>query len=77
MNDIIEIIKSLEYSDVSINGVTEAVKHEIKKQGGRFLGALLAFLAASLVKPVISSVLKGIAGTGVRRIGIGYMDKSV
>ena len=37
MNDIIEIIKSLEYSDVSINGVTEAVKHEIKNKVADFL----------------------------------------
>ena len=30
MNDIIKIIKSLEDSDVLINGLTETVKHEIK-----------------------------------------------
>ena len=32
MNDIIKIIKSLEDSSVLINGVTETVKHEIKKR---------------------------------------------
>ena len=42
MNDIIKIIKSLEDSDVLIDGVIEIVKHEIKKQKGGFLGALLA-----------------------------------
>ena len=31
MNDIIKIVKSLEDSDVLIDGVTETVKHEIKK----------------------------------------------
>ena len=31
MNDITKIIKSLEDSGVIINGVTETVKHEIKK----------------------------------------------
>ena len=31
MNDIIKIIKSLEDSGISIDGVTETVKHEIKK----------------------------------------------
>ena len=30
MNDIIKIIKSLEDSDVLIDGFTETVKHEIK-----------------------------------------------
>ena len=48
MNEIIKIIKSSEDSGILFDGVTEAVKHEIKKEGG-FLGALLASLVASLV----------------------------
>ena len=32
MSDIIKIIKSLEDSDVLIDGVTKTVKYEIKKQ---------------------------------------------
>ena len=62
MNDIIKIIKSLEDSSVLIDAVTETVKYEIKNQEGGFLGALLAILAASLVQPVISSVVNGISG---------------
>ena len=76
MNDIIKIIKSLQDSSVLIDGVTEPVKHEIKRQEGRFLGALLAPLAASLVQPVSSSVVKGISGRKVRRARRGYMDKN-
>ena len=76
MNDIIKILKLLEDLDVLIHGVTETVKHEIKKQEGGFLGALLAPLAASLVQPVIPSVLKGISGRGVRRTGREYMNKN-
>ena len=53
-------MKSLD-SCVLIDGVTETVKHEIKKQEGGFLGPLLAPLADSLVQPVISSVVKGIS----------------
>ena len=34
MNDIIKIIKLLEDSNVLIDGITETVKYEIKKQGG-------------------------------------------
>ena len=75
MNDIIKIIKSLEGSGVLIDGVTETVKHEIKKQEGRFLGALFAPLAASLVQLVISLVVKGISGRGVRRAGGRCVDK--
>ena len=48
MNDI-KKKKLLEDSDILIDGVTETVKNEIKKQGGGFLGALLAPLAASLI----------------------------
>ena len=73
--NIIKILKSLEDSGVLIDGVTETVKHEIKKQEGRFIWALLAPLAASLVQPVISSLVKGISGRVVRRAGRGYMDE--
>ena len=52
-----------------------SVKHEIKKQEGEFLGALLAPLATSVVQPVISSVGKGISGRRVRRVGRGYINK--
>ena len=76
VNDIIKIIKSLEDSGILIDGFTETVKHEIRKQERRFLGALLASLVASLVQPVISSVVKGISGRGVRRAGRGYMNKN-
>ena len=74
MNNVIKIIKSLEASGVLIDGVTETVKREIKKQEGGFLGALLAPLAASLVQPVISSVVKSISRRGVRRAGRGYTN---
>ena len=53
MNDIIKIIESLEDPGAWIDRVAETVKHEIKKQDGRFLGAFLAYLAASIVQPVI------------------------
>ena len=43
------------------------MKDEIKKQEGGFPWALLGPLSASLVQPVISSVVKGISGRGVRR----------
>ena len=68
--DIIKVIKSLEDSSVLIDGATETVKHEIKKkQEDGFLRALLRPLASSLVQPIISSVVKGISGRGVRRAG--------
>ena len=60
MNDIIKVITSLEDSRVLIDGVTETVKVEIKKQGNGFPGVLLACLAALLIQPAICSIVKGI-----------------
>ena len=37
--------------------------------------SFLAPLAPTLVQTVISSLVKGISGRGVRRAGRGYMDK--
>ena len=75
INGTITIIKLLEDSGVLIYGVTETVKDEIKNQDGRFLAPLLAFLAASLVQPLIHLVVKGISGRGVKIAGRGYIDK--
>ena len=72
-----KVIKSWEDSSVLIDGVTETVKHQIKKQKGGFLEALLVPLAAYLMQPRISSVVKGISGRGVRKAGRGYMNKNI
>ena len=77
MTDIIKIIKLLEDLCVLIDGVTETVKREIKYQKGGFLQDLLAPLASLLVQPVISSVVKGMNGKGVRKAGRVYMDKKL
>ena len=76
LNNIIKTIKLLEDLNALIDGITETVKHDIRKQEGGFLPALLAPLAASLVQPVISSVVKGNRGRGIRRVGRGYIDKN-
>ena len=46
------------------------------KKTRQFLAVLLAPLAASLVKPIVSSVVKGRSGTGVKREGRQFMDKN-
>ena len=38
---------------------------------------MLAPLVASIVQLLISSVVRGISGRGVRRAGRGYMDKKI
>ena len=75
MNDI-KTLKPLEDSRVLIDGVTETVKDETKKQERGFLGVLLAPLALSLVQLAISLVVKGISGRGVRRTGRVYINKN-
>ena len=67
MNDFIKIIKSVAPSSLLIYGVTETVKDETKKQEGIFLKALLDPLAASVVQPVTSSIVKGISGRAIKR----------
>ena len=63
-------------SNVFIDGITETAKHGIKKLEGGFLSALQAPLSASLVQPVISSVVKGTRGSEIRRAGKGCMDRN-
>ena len=71
MNDTTKITKSPEDSGELIDGFTERIKDELKKQKGGFLGVLLAPLASSLVQPVISLVVKRISRRGVRKAGRG------
>ena len=47
MNDIMETVKSLEESALSIKSITEAIKNEAKEQKEEFLGMLLGTLDAS------------------------------
>ena len=68
MHDIISL-------QVLIDGVTEALKNQIKKQEHGFIGALLATLAASVVQPVIPSVVKCLIVGGVMRTGRRYIEK--
>ena len=65
MNDIIQIIESLDDSGVLVDRVTETVKIKIKRQERGFLRALLAPSATFLVQPVIYSGVKGMSGGGV------------
>ena len=74
MNDVDQVIKPLENSNVLIDDITGTVKYEIKKRKGRVLLALLAPLADSLVQPIILSVLKGMSGIEVTRAGRDYND---
>ena len=36
MQNLLQIVKSLEYSGILLNGITETVKNEVKEQKGGF-----------------------------------------
>ena len=44
MNDIMKIVQALEDSNISLKGVTKAIKNETKEQNGGFLSMLLGTL---------------------------------
>ena len=70
--NIVKITKLLIVSGVKIDdGVTETVKHEVKKLEGRFLGTLLVPLSALIVQPGIFS---GMTGRGVTRTVREYIN---
>ena len=68
MDDILKIVKSLEYSGVLLKGVSETIQNEAEDQRGGFLSMLLGTLSASLLGDVLS---KGLSGRGVIRADEG------
>ena len=64
MEDIINIVKSLEDSSLLLEEVTETVQNEVKEQKGGFLGMLLGTLGVSLLGNVLT-------GRGIYRAGKG------
>ena len=66
-NDIITIAKWLEDSDLLIDGATEIVKYEIKKQEGGFLPAMMEPMATSMIAPMVSSLINAISGKSKSR----------
>ena len=66
MQDIIKIIKELEYSDISLKGVSKTIENEIKEQRGGFLSMILVTLGASLLGNLLTG--KGMrAGEGSKK----------
>ena len=82
MDDIIKIMESLEKLGLLIDGTIETEKHEIKRQEGGFLGAmmgptaasLIAAMASLLIQPAASSLINAITGKDIIRAGKGQKD---
>ena len=82
IEDIIEIVKSLEDSGLLLKGVTETVQNEVKEQKGWFLSMLLGTLGASLLGNLLTGrgINRAGKGRGINRSGkgalrIGYGNK--
>ena len=75
IEDIVEIIKSLEDFGLLLKGVTETVQNEVKEQKRGFLSVLLGTLGACLLGDLLVGNIKGKgvlrAGEGVLRAGYG------
>ena len=54
MNDIMEIVRALEDSNILLKEVTKTIKSEAKEQKGRFLSMLLGTLGASLLGNILT-----------------------
>ena len=66
MDNLLEIIKSLEDSGVLLISVSETIQNEAKEQRGGFLSMLLGTLGASLLGDLLT---KHLSGKGVTRAG--------
>ena len=61
MDDLIKIIESLKETGLLTDDANETVKHEIKKQEGGFLIAMIVPIATSLIAPMAYSLMQPIA----------------
>ena len=78
INDILEIVKSLEDSGVLLKGVSETIKNEAKEQRGGFLSILIGTLASSLLTDMpLSKKGRGFIRAGKRTIRAGYRSKNI
>ena len=71
LEDIIEIVKSLEGSGLLLKGVTETVQNKVKEQKGGFLSMLLGTLGASLLGNLLTGrgINRAVKGLGINRAG--------
>ena len=77
MDDILKIVKSLEYSGVLLKGVSETIQNEAKEHRGGFLSMLLGTLGAFLRGDILCNCLsgKGVIRAGEGTIRAGYGSK--
>ena len=73
IEDLIKIVKFLEDSVFSLNGVTESVKNELKVQREGFLSMLLGTLGARLLGNFLTGQGINKTGKGIHRVAEGIV----
>ena len=73
MEDILEIVKSLQDTGLLLKGVSKTIKNEAKKQKVGFRSMLLGTLGASLLGNMLAG--KGVIRAGERTARVGYASK--
>ena len=76
MEDIIEVVKSLEDSGLLSKGVSETIQNEAKERKRGFLSLLLATLGVSLLGNIWAGKGMNRAGEGFIRAGYGSSIKN-
>ena len=79
INGVIEIVKSLEDSGLSIKGVTETVqKNEVKEQKGGFVSASLCTFGASLLGDLLigKGIYRAEKGKGIVKAGYSHPSQN-
>ena len=74
MQNLLKMVKSLEDSGISLDGITETVKNGVKEQKGGFLSILLGTLGASLLGNMLAG--RGVIRAGEGTIRAGYGSKT-
>ena len=74
MENLLQIVKSLEDVGVLLNGVSETIQNEAKEKRGGFLSMLLGALGASLLGDLLT---KNLPGKGVIRAGYSSKKSSL
>ena len=69
MNVIMKVIKALENSCISLNGISKTIENETKEQRGGFLSMSLGTLGASLLGNLLTGKGMMRAGEGIVRAG--------
>ena len=77
MEDIIQIVKSLEDSGILLKGVSKTTKNEAKEEKAGFLSMLSGILGASLLGNMLAGKRVIRAGEGTARVGYRSKRSSI